>query len=151
MSKEILIATVSSLVTALVVFTVSQFLGLYTIHIERTQVPEIASAFINNDNNLDALLDAMEKHGGFVGPKGQEGPEGPRGSQGPAWAPNGALVLYARDVPCPQGSQQLSDFNIQTYRPSKYHAKSVQASTGDSTWDVNEKNWDGRTYRVCLY
>lgn len=82
-SDKIITTVVASLITALVIFAGSRVFGFFEVHVERSEIPAIARAFVDDDDSLSALMNAMAASGEFVGPRGPEGPQGPRGVQGP--------------------------------------------------------------------
>lgn len=96
---KVITSVVASVVTALLFFVGSTIFGVMKVQVDRTQIPAIASAFIDEENNLKALLSAMEEHGGFKGSQGVQGVQGNDGDQGdigPPWNPTwGSFELRA--------------------------------------------------------
>lgn len=152
--EKIVTSVIASLTTAVLIFLGSALFGFFTVKIEETQIPAIARTFINDPNSREALLSAMEQSGAFAGEKGDQGEQGivgDRGTSGPPWIPTGAIILMSKNHNCPENTRSLADFNIQTYRQSNFYEATKAVATSDSSWDINTHNWDGLTYRVCMF
>ena len=145
--KTLFTSVISSLITALLIFLFSNSLGLIKVKINNSQVYEIASAFINNDNHRKALLSEMKKEGGFLGPIG---PRGPEGVQGPVWIPKGALIIFDKNVSCPSPSVTASDRHAMLRIDSKQYEYTRRLAKNSSGFDGG-KNWNGYRFQSCHF
>ena len=84
MKKEILIAVVSSLLTAVILSVAAVSAGLFEKKLAETQVHDAARELI--DSHSDALIQKLMLNKDFMvqakGPKGDKGNEGPQGIPG---------------------------------------------------------------------
>jgi hypothetical protein len=82
MGRDIIIAMMSSLVTAFVVYISASSAGLLDKELQRGQIKDLADELSENSDFRTSLLNEMEMSGKFVGPPGPVGPMGPEGPSG---------------------------------------------------------------------
>lgn len=78
-SRDILVATVASLIATFVTYFVVSTMGLIKTKHSDTEIQEIAKSFVNNESARDVLLQKMKESGEFTGERGPIGPTGPSG------------------------------------------------------------------------
>ena len=73
MKKEIFVAVISSIITAVLVFIGTSSLERYKIRVEDSQVQEVAELIVNENKYTNVILNKMADSGKFVGKKGDQG------------------------------------------------------------------------------
>lgn len=107
--------------------------GLISFGASRTAIETWAqSDTLNRLNQADAIANRLINEVGLL--------------------PDGAIVMVSKDTQCPSASTELTQFNIQTYRrDTELHRATFEVALSNSSWDVNAENWDGLTFRTCLF
>jgi hypothetical protein len=154
-SRDVIVAVISSVVTALIGYVAANSLGLFEKRLTDTQLTQLGISLVDNQVTRDTLIAKMSESGKFQGPKGSEGPEGPKGTKGdsgPKWTPR-----FGEEVVAPTQSPQTVSLGAKAYcslsRTGTNHANqacSCFLQTDGKNWTLRS-SWDTRvTGTTCV-
>ena len=109
---KVVTSVVASAITAIVLYLGALVFKLITVHLNPTDIPAVARAFVNDDDAREVLLRylALDEKDRFRGPEGPTGPQGEQGIPGPpSSVPIGAVMAFDSVNGCPSGWTNMGE------------------------------------------
>ncbi|MDX8348895.1 hypothetical protein SLH49_12990 [Cognatiyoonia sp. IB215446] len=144
MTRDIIVAVVSSVSTAIILFSGGQAFDLFKVELDDAIAVEVGQQILTDPLLSRRLVTTLRTEEAFIGPEGRQGPAGP------PWFPRGAIVPYERNAQCPDGSSRIANVNLQLRRNQPGYDDAVALSIENSRDDIGG-SWDARVYKFCYF